>query len=278
MSAFRLVLAAVAVAVAATACAVAPDLSSAPSSAPSLTPPPSLASSAPLIEVQPSEPPTQAPTPTIDPALARDTIVRCDADGIRFPGELLLQPAHAELGGDAAAAELRSVLAGSAPENGLPLNGWTRIDGSPTRVLFVARTATGWSQVALVLGPTGWTSDVEGQCALRPVLPAGIGPAAWWIDPHAAALPDDATTVHALLTEESCASGKSPEGRIVGPIVAEDPSRVIVTFGVRPRPGGQDCQGNPPFAFSFTLPSPLAGRTLLDGGVFPPRDARIAAP
>ena len=277
MSAGRLVVAGALLAVAVAACVAPPVPSEAPSAAvPSPAPSIVAGGSESPIVVEPSEP--SEPTPTIDPSLAGETIVRCDADGIRFQSELLLQPAHAELAGDAVAAELQSVIAGSAPENGLPLHGWTRIDASPTRVLFVARTATGWSQVALVLGPTGWTSDVEGQCALRPVLQAGIGSAAWWIDPQAAALRTDSTTVHALLREESCASGRTPEGRIVGPFVAEDPTRVIVTFGVRPRPGSQDCPGNPTFAFRFRLPSPLAGRTLLDGGVFPPRDARTAAP
>jgi hypothetical protein len=275
MSARRLVLAAVALAVATTACAAIEQPSASPTAA--FSPASTIlasASGSPVVEA--SE--LTTPAPTIDPTLAHSTIVRCETDGIRFAGDLLLQPARAELGGDAAAAELRSVIAGSAPENGLPLNGWTRIDASPTRVLFVARTATGWSQVALALGPTGWASDIEGQCALRPVLPPGIGPAAWWVDPQAAGLPADATTVHALLREEACASGKTPAGRVVGPAFLEDATRVIVTFGVRPRAGGQDCQGNPSFALRFTLPSPLGGRALLDGGVFPPRDALTEAP
>lgn len=270
----RLVRAAILLALGAGACAAPPEPIADPSPASTPFAPTLVPGGSGPITFEPSQPPT--PTPTIDPTLAHGTTVRCDPDGIQFPGELLLQPARAELGSDAAAAQLRSVIAGSAPESGLPATGWTRIDASPTHVLFVAPSAGGWSQVALLLGPAGWTSDTEGSCHLRPILPAGIGPASWWIDPQAAALAADATTVHGLLLEEACASGKSPIGRVVGPRVVEDADRVIVTFGVRPRPGGQDCQGNSPFALQFTLPSPLGGRALLDGGVFPPRDARTA--
>jgi len=269
-----LVRAAILLALGAGACAAPPLPISSPS--PTATPfEPTLVPGGSVPSVlEPSAPAT--PTPTIDPTLARGTTVRCTPDGFPFPGELLLQPARAELGTDAAAAQLRSVIAGSAPENGLPATGWTRIDASPTHVLFVARSADGWSQVALLLGPAGWTSDLEGSCHLRPVLPPGVGWAAWWVDPKAGAPAADGTTVDALLLEEACASGKTPAGRVVGPAFLEDAQRVIVTFGVKPRNGDQDCPSNPPFAFQFTLRSPLAGRALLDGGVFPPRDALTA--
>jgi hypothetical protein len=272
----RLVCAAILLALGAGACAAPPEPIPNPSPAGTpFEPTPVPGGSTPPV-VEPSGPPT--PAPTIDPTLARGTTVRCVPDGVQFPGELLLQPSRAELGGDGAAAQLRSVIAGSAPENGLPATGWTRIDASPTQVLFVARSADGWSQVVLLLGPAGWTSDLEGSCHLRPVLPPGVGWAAWWVDPKAGAPAADGTTVHALLREEACASGKAPAGRVVGPAFLEDAARVIVTFGVRPRSGDQDCPGNPSFALQFSLPSPLGGRALLDGGVFPPRDALTEAP
>ena len=100
-----------------------------------------------------------------------------------------------------------------------------------------------------------------------------MGAATWWLDPMAAAPTAASTSIRGLVHEEACASGKSPEGRIEGPLFDLTETAVTVTFGVRPRPGDQDCQGNPPFAVTFTLPEPLAERTLLDGNKVPPRDA-----
>jgi hypothetical protein len=49
-----------------------------------------------------------------------------------------------------------------------------------------------------------------------------------------------------------------------------DEGRVIVTIGVRPRGGGQDCQGHGPARYTVELPESLGDRDLLDGGVYPP--------
>ena len=276
MPASRFALAAVALAVAATACSGIEQPSAAPPAHDS--PGPTVvagASGSPGVG-EPSGPPT--PVPTIDPTLARKTIVSCGSGGLHFSAELLLQPGRAELGTDAPAAQLQTLVNGpDGAANGLPRVGWFRVDAPPSQVLFVAPSAEGWSQVVLRLDPAGWTPDEYGSCALRPVLPAGVGWAAWWVDPKAGAPAADGTTVRALLREEACASGKTPAGRVVGPAFLEDATRVIVTFGVRPRKGDQDCQGSPSFALQFTLPTPLGGRTLLDGGVFPPRDA-LSAP
>ena len=46
---------------------------------------------------------------------------------------------------------------------------------------------------------------------------------------------------------------------------------VLVTFGVRPLPGDQECPGNPPTPVLVVLPGPLGDRQLLDGATLPPR-------
>ncbi|HET7703828.1 MAG TPA: hypothetical protein VFK35_10530 [Candidatus Limnocylindrales bacterium] len=107
------------------------------------------------------------------------------------------------------------------------------------------------------------TTDVE----------ARVGPAAWWLDPTAEAPTAASTTIAAVVIEEACASGHSPEGRIELPQMEFTATEVIVTFSIRRRPGGQDCQGNAPFKVQFELPEPLGSRTLLDGGEDPPRKA-----
>ena len=103
---------------------------------------------------------------------------------------------------------------------------------------------------------------------------AAVGPASWWLDPKAAAPTQTSTKIRALVLEESCASGRTPEGRVDPPTIELDETTVTVTFAIRHQPGeGQDCQGNAPFPVEFTLPEPLGARTLLDGSQDPPRNA-----
>jgi hypothetical protein len=100
-----------------------------------------------------------------------------------------------------------------------------------------------------------------------------MGRASWWLDPKAPPPTENSASIRGFVEEQACASGKSPEGRIEGPLFDLTETDVTVTFGVRSQPGNQDCQGNAPFPVRFELPEPLAGRTLLDGNEVPPRDA-----
>ena len=102
-----------------------------------------------------------------------------------------------------------------------------------------------------------------------------VGPAEWWVDPAAAPLPTDATTVPAMIRERACASGQSPEDRLVDPVVFSSADAVLVNVWVRRLSGGQDCQGNPELPIEITLPEPLGDRELLDGSSVPPRDASV---
>jgi hypothetical protein len=114
--------------------------------------------------------------------------------------------------------------------------------------------------IAAVPVPRG---DVDGE----------LGAASWWLDPAAAPPTAASVAIHGLVQETACASGRSPEGRIQGPLIELTVTAVTVTFGVRHLPGGQDCQGNPAFPVTFELPDPLGERPLLDGSKVPPRDA-----
>ena len=105
-----------------------------------------------------------------------------------------------------------------------------------------------------------------------------VGPAAWWVDPATAPLSPDATTVPALIRERACASGQSPEDRLIDPVVAPGEDAILVNVWVRRLPGAQDCQGNPELPIEITLPEPLGDRQLLDGSEVPPRDASKPPP
>ncbi|HET9347173.1 MAG TPA: hypothetical protein VFO05_15890 [Candidatus Limnocylindrales bacterium] len=100
-----------------------------------------------------------------------------------------------------------------------------------------------------------------------------VGPAAWWVDPAAGPLDPATTTIPALIRERECASGQSPEGRVVDPAVFASEDAFLVNVWVRIAPG--DCPSNPEFPIEISLPEPLGDRQLLDGSEIPPRDASV---
>ena len=100
-----------------------------------------------------------------------------------------------------------------------------------------------------------------------------MGPASWWLDPAAAPLSPDATTIPALITERACASGQPPGDRVVAPEVFSSEAAILATVWIRRQQGGQDCQGNPAVPLEIELGQPVGDRQLLDGSEIPPRDA-----
>ena len=222
--------------------------------------------------------PPAAP-PSIDPALAQGVTLTC-GDGEAFPAETIVGAGGAEGELEAASLALRQILSSpDGSELGLPQAGWHRAVRTATRALFVApATAAGagpWVMVSLNGGPTGWSFDAGGECHLAVALPDGIGSASWWLDPAAGPPPVDATFVAAFVRERECASGKTPDGRVLAPAIFYGETSISVMFAIRKRPGPQDCPANPPLAITLNLTEATGGRTLLDGGEFPPRDAAV---
>jgi hypothetical protein len=160
-------------------------------------------------------------------------------------------------------------------------SGAAAVDIRPRGAVVAASIANGWYAAWWPLAPNRETVSAldAGGGMIATVVPAAasvdgrLGAAGWWLDPNFGAPAADSVIVHALVLEEACASGKSPEGRVEGPLIDLSETSVTVTFGIVPRPGDQDCQGNAPFPVVFDLPEPLADRTLLDGNGVPPRDA-----
>lgn len=197
-------------------------------------------------------------------------------DGLDFPAELLLDGGHAEAATDSASLALQEILSG--PDGtGLPPTGWHRVISTPDSVVFVAADGGGWSMVQLTATADvgGWFIDLSGACSLGLALPTGVGKASWWLDPAAGNPAADATFVAAFVLEEACASGKSPAGRVLPPVIAASDATISVMMTIRQRPGGQDCPGNTPLAIKIDLGEAIGGRKLLDAGEFPPRDATV---
>ena len=106
---------------------------------------------------------------------------------------------------------------------------------------------------------------------LTPAAPdPGISQAAtWWLDPASLPIDPKATRLRGFVQELACASGRSPEGRILKPDVDYGADALTVTFSIAPLPGDQDCQGNEPFGVIFELVEPVGGRPILDGSTTP---------
>lgn len=124
--------------------------------------------------------------------------------------------------------------------------------------------------------PPSATADVpSAEATLTPTLPEPHGSmvATWWLDPAHLPVDPGATRLHGFVLERECASGRSPEGRIVRPDIDHGAEALTITFSIVPLPGAQDCPGNPPFAVVFELEDAVQGRPILDGGTVPARDA-----
>jgi hypothetical protein len=97
--------------------------------------------------------------------------------------------------------------------------------------------------------------------------------ATWWLDPASPPPAAGVATLKVLVRENACASGTSGAERVDPPDMAFSETSITVRVDIRRGPGGQDCQGTPPFRFTLELPEPVGGRALLDASTRPPRDA-----
>jgi hypothetical protein len=210
---------------------------------------------------------------TIDPDWVTRPALTCGDPERRFPPEVLAGVGFAELGLDPATQVLRATIAEQPPEGSLPATGWHRVIDDPLGVTFVA-AGTGdspWVTVAVgVINGTIMATEY-GQCRLQPVAPEGVTVAEWWLDPDRPPPTPESVEVSILVRETACASGKSPEGRILDPTIVVAPEAIAVAIAIVHRPGGQDCPGNPNHAMTLVLPEPLGARKLLDAGTFPRR-------
>jgi hypothetical protein len=215
--------------------------------------------------------------PAVPPAVDLPAVALSCGDDHVFGPQALTAVGEAHLAGDAAGDALRAFLA--TPEGAaFGTSSWVRTSETADRVQFIGRRPNdeGWLVVNFVARDDHWELDMAGECKPRVVLGGGLGPADWWLDPAGPRPGPAATEFDALVHERSCASGESPEGRIAPPFVIYEAEAVVLTFGVVPKPGGGRCPSNPPGRFHVTLDEPIGDRWLLDGGVFPPRDATTA--
>jgi hypothetical protein len=169
---------------------------------------------------------------------------------------------------------LRAFLAGPDGREFLPQHGWWLAGANRQAMTFVALDpgGIGYVNVSFASDAAGWRLDSYGSCRARVVLANGLGTASWILDPAEAPPEPGDTEFVALVTEMTCASGQSSEGRIVPPTVLYEMERILVIFAVRPLPGAQHCPGNPATRYLVELKAPIGERRLLDGSFLPPHD------
>ena len=192
----------------------------------------------------------------------------------RFPfgAEILAAPGRNDEDDPNPAAEaLRRHLAQPGPDiDFLPDDGWTLAGMDDQLAEFVIVGGDlGMTSVSVENQGGGWKVTGWGGCQPTIVLAKGLGDAEWaWGGPG---IPGpDTQTFDALVTERSCASGRSSAGRVVGPEIVRADEMVLVMFAVRPLPGLTfTCQSNPSTRVPVDLGEPLGDRQLLDGGRLP---------
>jgi len=208
--------------------------------------------------------------PPLDPGVLGLTC----GDGQSFHPALLAMTGRAETDPDAAAEALRATIV-TRP---IPASGWIRVVQVADRVLFLAPMAggPGFAAVGLQFRDGDWRADLGGRCQPEVVIPPGVSRAEWRLDPDFPAPAHGDRQIHVLINERACASGQSPEGRVLPPLVTRSQAAVTIVILVTHRPGGRDCPGNPEFAIAIDLPEPLAGRPLFDGATFSPTGPVVA--
>ena len=79
----------------------------------------------------------------------------------------------------------------------------------------------------------------------------------------------DSTTLHLLVTQRSCASGRSGVERMLKPEVIESATEIRVAMGVIPPDGGR-CPSNPFAPITIKLAAPIGQRKIVNGLFLPP--------
>ncbi len=245
------------------ACSATPAPTPAPSTS-SLVPTSSAAAS------QPASPDASAPETPIPTESVSIPDLTFSCGHFTFGSNVLTAPERQDQDAPTpAAAAVREEIANAGPESGFPTRGWRLIGADATHQEFLAIGVNGNLVNIVVVDANGtWTLDERGDCYGAVVLANGTVTASWaWGSPGQ---PGPTTqTFDALVTERSCASGKSADGRIVGPIVVTTAELVLVIFGTHHLPGSQDCQGNPSSRVQVDLGASLGARQLVDGGHLP---------
>ena len=111
---------------------------------------------------------------------------------------------------------------------------------------------------------TSWAWAGSGDCEPRASAPPGYGAATWTLDPAFRPPGPTSRTLHLLVSEWSCSSGRSAHGRIGPAYVTYDAFTVRIELIVESLQGGQDCPAVAATPARLTLSEAVGDRTLKD--------------
>jgi hypothetical protein len=161
----------------------------------------------------------------------------------------------------------------------LPRGAWTRVAETEDSVLFLAPSVipdAPFAMVAMTLADGAWTAEAWGGC--QPEVRGGRSlPARWTL---AAPAGPDAMSLDVWIQPTTCADGHPVIERLLPPIVTYGDVAITVTFQVATvQPEGQvvACPADLPVRTTVSLVEAVGGRTLLDGGVYPPKPVEVGA-
>ncbi|MFN0026835.1 MAG: hypothetical protein ACKV2O_06565 [Acidimicrobiales bacterium] len=110
-----------------------------------------------------------------------------------------------------------------------------------------------------------WRYTGNGSCRLQAFVD-GQPADPWELEPSFPAPAPQSTTLHVLVHEQDCASGRPATGRVREPAITYGADRVDIAITTDRAPGGQDCPSNPATPLIIELSEPLGDRELFDAG------------
>ncbi|WP_019876245.1 hypothetical protein [Sporichthya polymorpha] len=219
-------------------------------------------------------------SPTTEPSLRADTVLRCGNDEV--PLDRLTNPRPAT----SAESAPKRVLYKFKPGDIGDLGDYWIVDDEPERVSIIREHVRGegqpstevtydfasWEYVADAPGATTDWMYFGGatSCVLKRAF-EGLNDATITLDPSALPQPGD-RVVRLLVDERACASGQQATGRVRVPVLELSADKVRVAIGVATQQGGQTCPGHPPTPYVLELPEPLGNRLLIDASAYPERE------
>ena len=236
---------------------------------------PSASASAAASAQAPSQSPAESPADSAaesappSPSVAVQ-LLACQATGPGWKASALDGASDAETGTTAAAKALNEYVTGVDGAD-LPDTGWRELYRSQELALYGQEDPSGEPGVLLVATIRAtdgvWAGEDSGQCRPRTWMGSTLGIAADW--KLSTKTTKTSTTLKVLVTERTCASGTSAKGRIAKPRISYEEDRIVITVGVKPLDGAQDCKANPATPLTITLSEALGDRTLYNGGPYP---------
>jgi hypothetical protein len=200
-------------------------------------------------------------------------MIRCESFGWPFTFEALDNPTGAELRAGPEFDALRAVTVGRADRDGSLGPTFREVARDSESVLFLHEregfgVADGGRFIAIRVARdgAGWRMGNYGDCFLMAVPSPGYGRANWTLDPAFEAPGPETRTLHLLVREGGCSSGRTASGRISPAFVTWDANELVIELFVQARPGDQECPSVPATPATLRLPVPLGDRTLFDAG------------